>query len=193
MTDTEKLLYGLGAAVIALFSAQLTALIAHWLAAKREQAKAQLEDQERRQELLRGKLETILTMLEEYVEQLETRADLPIPVAATLAAGAVMPWTYERLTNDSFVRAQTFVVLYFPDLQADLLNLAKLAHICRQLILDELEVIRKDPRNWLAHSQPQYWSRWQQALSDFKDKWLDFQLRARSIMEKELLPRRSHR
>lgn len=191
MTDYEKLLYGIAAAAIALLSAQLATVITHRLTAKRERTKLELEARERRQDVLRDKLEAILKLIEESLEQLETRADFPIPVAATLAAGAVVPWTYDKLTNDSFVRAQALVVLYFPLLQSDLLNLAKLAQVCRRLMMDELEVIRKDPRAWLSSSQPDYWNRWEKALNNFKDKWLDFQLKSRSILEKDLLPRDS--
>jgi hypothetical protein len=128
-SDHSSLIVGIVAALVALISTQVAAIVTHWLTNIRDERKARVDRDAQRREVLRTKLENLIELLMAHLAELRTRSDLPIPLAATLAAGTTMPWKYDEghLANDSMLRAQTLVVLHFPDLTEDVLELAKCA------------------------------------------------------------------
>jgi hypothetical protein len=184
MDPKISLIVGVVAAVIALVSAQVAAVITHWLTNKRDERKNTVERQVQRREVLRTKLENLLDLLSSHLAELQARSDLPIPLAATLVVGSAMPWKYneESLTSDSMMRAQTLVVLYFPQLLTDVLALAKRAASFRDFFGKELRIMRDDPQKWLKTAALTYPDRCVAEQSEYKDKMLDIQLKAQQMM-----------
>jgi hypothetical protein len=188
-TELVSLVYALGAAIVALVSAQVAVVITHWLTAKRERRKAEGEQEERRREILRSKLEELVDLISARLEELQVRSDTPIPLAATLAAGTAMPWKYNEagLASNSLLRAQTLVVLYFPELLDDVLELAEHSEKFRRFVDVEFQAVNQDPRKWLAGAALAYPERCERELQDFKNKLVDIQLKAREAIMSRLL------
>jgi hypothetical protein len=179
-----SLIVGVVAAVIALISAQVAAVMTHWLTNKRDDRKLTIERQTQRREVLRTKLENLVDLLSSHLIELQARSDLPIPLAATLVVGSAMPWKYneDSLTGDSMVRAQTLVVLYFPQLLPEVLVLTRRAAAFRDFVGKELKVMRDDPQKWLNTAALTYPDRCEGAHSEYKDEMLAIQLKAQQLM-----------
>jgi hypothetical protein len=178
-----------GGAVIALISTQIAVVINHWLANRREQRKEDAGRQQQRREILRTKLEEIMGLLTARLTELQARSQLPIPLAATLAAGTAMPGTYSEaaLVGNSMIQANMLVDLYFHELIGDVLSLAELERDFRHFLDKEFEALNRDPRAWLETFARTYPDRSSAREDGVKNKLVDIQLKARKILQSQLL------
>jgi hypothetical protein len=176
-------------AIIGFVSAVLSAFVTQWLTTRREDRKAIRDRENERRALLREKLEEVINALMTHNSELELRIELPIPLAATLVAGAPMPWKYdeEALTAKSLVKGTTLIALYFPDLFEVVTKAAVRAAEVRKAVNAEIEIVHKRPEEWLINESNSYNERLHKLFDDYKEILLDVMLLAQRKLRDELL------
>jgi hypothetical protein len=174
---------------ISSFSGGAFAIAVLWLGhiftARRERAKIQSDREEARKSLLRGKLESLLALVDQEQDAMREQARY-VGALGLSAAAKLANQQQEPKDEGAFDRASAIVDLYFPTLMATLRELlaARLAHA--KFVGLEISQIRAGADAWGTNSSADYGTRAGEALKPYLSASAQLAGQARQMIEGEL-------
>lgn len=188
-SEYSSLIFSILGAIIALVSTQASALLNHFFTTKRENKKSDFEREASRREVLREKLEELMSALIAQLSDIQARSEFPTRLAALAVSGGEIPWVIneDSVYDDAILKAQMLVAVYFPTLISDVLELSAAAARYRNFVRTAFDEANKDPKKWIQQDAANYFQLSQENQSEYKDRLVDFQFKARDMLTEKLL------